>query len=139
MIQPIAVIFMRSSSFDWYVLPIVLASVSISITARYWRFVAQWCDGIRGREWARVSAVIDVVSVVKQTEQTRYGEERVIGYEGTLTYFYRNPELQMGEYCRIFDEEDEAQSWASSYKGRALMVHVDPRDPTKSVLRKDEL
>ncbi|MGD0894375.1 MAG: hypothetical protein ABR923_22875 [Terracidiphilus sp.] len=135
---PILSIIARDSSFDWYVIPFIIAFAVISIASRYWKFVAQWLDGIRGREWARVSAVIDVVSVVKQTEQTRYGE-RVIGYEATLTYFYRNPELQMGEYSRMFDEEGEAQAWAASYKARSVMVHVDPRDGAKSVLRKEEL
>jgi len=86
--------------------------------------------------------VIDVVSVTPMTEQTRYGE-RTIAYVATLTYFYRNPELQMGEYSRKFGalshDEAEAQTWANSYKGRSVMVHVDPRDPTHSVLRKQNL
>ena len=85
-----------------------------------------------------VSAVIEVVTVTKQTEQGRYGE-RVIGYLATLTYFYRNPELQMGEYSQMFNGEEEARNWMASYKGRSVMVHVDPRDPTHSVLRKEEL
>ena len=98
----------------------------------------QWLEGIRGRDWATISAVIDVVSVVEQTAETRTGE-RVVGYLATLTYFYRNPELQMGEYSRMFGEEAEAQAWTASYKGRNVMVHVDPRDFTHSVLRKEEL
>jgi hypothetical protein len=73
-----------------------------------------------------------------QTEQGRYGE-RIVGYLATLTYFYRNPELQMGEYSRMFDEEKEAQDWVAPYKGRPVIVHVDPRDPSQSVLRKEEL
>jgi hypothetical protein len=136
--QPIASILIRGTIYDWYNLPFLLAIVAVSFAARYWRFFAQWLDGIRGRDWTSISAAIDVVSIVVQTEQGRYGE-RVIGYLATLTYFYRNPELQMGEYCRMFDQEAEAQDWAASYKGRAVMVHVDPRDPSHSVLRKEEL
>jgi hypothetical protein len=124
--------------FDWFNLPIFVAIVIGAIAARYWRFFIQWMDGIRGRDWNTVSAIIDVVSVVQQTEQTRYGE-RVIGYLATLTYFYRNPALQMGEYSRMFSDEAEAQGWTASYKGRSVMVHVDPRDPTRSVLRKEQL
>lgn len=134
----IASIIIRGSINDWYAIPILLATVVISLTARYWRFFTQWLDGIRGRDWTSVSAVIDVVSVVPQTQQTRYGE-RIVGYLATLTYFYRNPELQMGEYSRMFDVEEDAQAWAASYKGRTVMVHVDPRDPSHSVLRKEEL
>ena len=136
--REIASIIIRGSIADWSFLPIFLAVLGISISARYGRFFAQWLWGIRGRDWARVSAVIDVVSVVEQTEQGRYGE-RIVGYLATLTYFYRNPELQMGEYSRMFDDEKDAQDWVASYKGRSVIVHVDPRDPTQSVLRKEEL
>jgi hypothetical protein len=127
----------RTGVFDWYSLPIFLIIVVSSIAARYWRLFVQWLSGIRGHDWATASAVIDVVSVVPQIEQTRYGE-RTVGYLATLTYFYRNPELQMSDYCRMFNDETEAQAWATSYKGRNIMVHVDPSDPSRSVLRKEE-
>ena len=134
----IAVVILRSSPDDWVFLPIAMAVVGVSVASRYWRFFVQWFDGVRGKDWQVVSAVVDVVSVVVQTEQTRYGE-RVIGYQGTLTYFYKNPELQMGEYARMFDTESEAKEWTASLKGLNAMVHVDPRDGTRSVLRKEEL
>jgi hypothetical protein len=140
--QPIACIVFRGSGtyYDWYALPFILAVIAVPVAARYWRFFVQWLNGIRGHDWAEVSAVIDVVSVIPQTEQGRYGEY-IVGYLATLTYFYRNPELQSGEYNRLFnpDEEEDAQAWAASYKGCAVMVHVDPRDPSHSVLRKEEL
>lgn len=129
---------MLGSPFDGYAVPLVLAFVAFTFAARYWRFFVQWLGGVRGRDWTAISAVIDVVSVVVQTEQGRYGDY-VVGYLATLTYFYRNPELQMGEYSRMFDKESDAQAWAASYKGRNVMVHVDPRDPAHSVLRKEEL
>jgi hypothetical protein len=138
--QPIACIILRGSIDDWYVFPLLLAFIAFSVAARYWRFFAQWLDGIRGRDWASISAVIDVVSVIAQKENGRYGEY-VVGYLATLTYFYRNPELQMGEYSRMFDsnDEEEAKAWAASYKGRTVLVQVDPHDLTHSVLRKEEL
>jgi hypothetical protein len=126
------------SASGWWTLLITLAAAAISFVARYWRFVVQWLDGIRGRDWAMTSATVDVVSVVVQTSRGRYGDV-VVGYLATLTYFYRNPELQMGEYSRMFDKEEDAQTWAALYKGRSVVVHVDPRDPTRSVLRKEEL
>jgi hypothetical protein len=103
-----------------------------------WRFLVQWVQGIRGRDWAKVSATVDIVTVVAQTVETR-GGPRVVGYVATLTYFYRNPELQTGDYSRMFKTEAEAQTWGASYKGKAVMVHVDPRDGSRSVLRKEEL
>jgi hypothetical protein len=138
MIQPIAGIVMLASPYDWHVLAIAVAIVAVSYAASYWRIFVQWLAGIRGRDWTTTSALIDVVSVVVQTRQGRYGEY-VVGYLATLTYFYRNPELQTGDYSRIFDDEADARAWAASYKGCNVMVHVDPRDPSNSVLRKEEL
>jgi hypothetical protein len=138
--QTIASIIMRGSYYDWYAITFILVFTAVLGATYYWRFIVQWLNGIRGRDWPTISAIIDVVSVVKQTEQGRYGEY-VVGYLATLTYFYRNPELQIGEYNRLFDqnEEEDAQAWTASYKGRTVMVHVDPRDSTRSVLRKEEL
>ncbi len=134
----IAEVILRSSPLDWVYLPIAVVAVCVSMASRYRRYFVQWLDGMRGKEWQVLSAAIDVVSVVVQTEQTRYGE-RIIGYQGTLTYFYKNPELQMGEYARMFDIEGEANEWTASLKGVHVMVHVDPHDGTHSVLRKEEL
>jgi hypothetical protein len=60
-------------------------------------------------------------------------------YKATLTYTYNNPEQQMGDYSRDFANEADAKAWANSYKGETVKVHVDPRDPTRSVLRKEDL
>ncbi len=116
-----------------------LALLAVSVVARYRRFFVQWLQGVRGRDWATVTALIDVVTVVPQYGQSRQGVTRVIGYLATLTYFYHNPELQMGEYSRMFDSEEEAKAWTASFKGKTVMVHVDPRDPSSSVLRMEEL
>jgi hypothetical protein len=138
----IASAIVRESFFDWYpgriLLATLLAIVVISLAASYWRFFAQRLRGIRGRDWTSISALIDVVTVVVQKEPSRYGEV-IVGYLATLTYFYRNPDLQMGEYSRMFNDNEGAQAWAASYKGRTVNVHVDPRDPSNSVLRKEEL
>ncbi len=115
--QSIACIILRGAIYDWYIFLFSMAIMAVTFAARYRWFFVQWLDGIRGRDWTAVSAVIDVVSVVAQTESTRYGE-RIIGYLATLTYFYRNPELQMGEYSRLLSDENEAQVWSASYKGR---------------------
>jgi hypothetical protein len=56
-----------------------------------------------------------------------------------LTYVYRNPELQTGDYDKECYSEDEARAWAESVKGSTVMVHVDPKDPANSVLRAEDL
>ena len=137
MSEPVASIILRGTANDWYAFPFVLAFACVGVAAFYWRFFVQWLNGIRGRNWTTISAIIDIVSVVQQTQQTGKGE--IVSYLATLTYFYRNPELQIGEYSRMFDEEEEAKAWTASYKGNTVMVHVDPRDQSHSVLRKEEL
>jgi hypothetical protein len=114
-----------------------LVSACVAAGSLYWRFVTQWLAGIRGRDWPTVAAVIKIVSV-SAVPNARY-PERTDGYLGTLTYFYRNPELETGDYTRLFGSEAEARAWASPYQGITVMVHVDPRDPARSVLRKQDL
>ena len=125
--------------YDWYAFPVIAAVAVVAFVASKWRFFVQRIRGVRGRDWPAVSATIEVVSVVKQV--TRTGKGDIVSYLASLTYFYRNPELQTGDYCREFnaDEEADAQAWANSYKGSSVIVHVDPHDPSHSVLRQEEL
>ena len=90
------------------------------------------------REWPTTSALIDVVSVVEESQRER-GGDKTTGYAATLTYFYRNPELQIGEYKRIFQLAFEAQVWAAKHKGKNVVVHVNPRDPSDSELLIEDL
>jgi hypothetical protein len=134
----LATIIVRGSIYDWYALPVVAFGGIVAGVATRWRFITQRLQGKRGAEWPTVPAIIDIVNVVEQRGGKGGG---IVGYLAMLTYFYRNPELQTGEFCRMFnpDEEADAQAWAASYKGCSVTVHVDPRDPTRSVLRKEQL
>ncbi|MGA8086827.1 MAG: DUF3592 domain-containing protein [Terracidiphilus sp.] len=101
-----------------------------------------WIKRTRGRNWPTISAVIDIVSVAFMPDDSIPSPSVPTdssGYLATLTYVYRNPELQMGDYSRRFAKEDDARAWANSYKGETVKVHVDPRDPTRSVLREEDL
>jgi hypothetical protein len=99
----------RGSIYGWYSVPFLLAIAIVTFAARYWRFFVQWVRGIRGQDWAAVSAAIDVVTVAVQTEQRRYGE-RIVGYLATLSYFYRNPELQMESTAACSTEKETLRS-----------------------------
>jgi hypothetical protein len=103
--------------------------------------VEDWIERTRGRKWPTVSAVIEVVSVAFMEDDIPSPKADLDGsyYKATLTYTYKNPEQQMGDYSRDFAEEDEAKAWANSYKGETVKVHVDPSDPTRSVLREEDL
>lgn len=96
-----------------------------------------------GREWPTVEAVIEIVSVAYCADDSlipapKAGLEDNY-YLATLTYTYNNPEQQMGDYSRRFGDKEEANAWANSYKGETVKVHVDQRDPTRSVLREEDL
>ena len=116
----------------------LIAMVVAVILARHGKSWAQRLAGVRGRDWPTVSALVDLVTVVEQTADAGHGEH-TIGYLAALTYFYRNPELQTGDYCCMFSTKEEGDRWAASFKGRNVMVHVDPRDPSRSVLRAEDL
>ncbi|MGO8914305.1 MAG: DUF3592 domain-containing protein [Stellaceae bacterium] len=137
--QPIASMIWSGTPYDWYAFPILTVIAAILGVAYHWRFFVQWLNGLRGRNWPVVSATIDTVSVVEQRQAA--GKRDIVYYLATLTYFYRNPELQTGDYSSLFghDDEEEAKAWAESYKGSTVKIHVDPRDPSRSVLRKEEL
>lgn len=81
------------------------------------------------RGWMTVPAVIDVVSVSEQIDSD--GKKC---YLAALTYFYRHPALEMGEYQREFVQKTAAQNWIKQFKGRQVMVHVNPKNIAESYL-----
>ncbi len=119
----------------------LLVAGAIMLGAISWAIFGDWVERTRGRDWPTVSAVIDVVSVafIESDMPGMIAATNQPYYKATLTYSYRNPEEQMGDYSRDFANEDDAKAWANSYKGETVKVHVDPRDPTRSVLREEDL
>jgi hypothetical protein len=122
---------------------LVMLATGVGVLVVIFRvIVREWIQRARCRDWPTVSAVIDIVSVafiddspplaLKSTSYNPY-------YRATLTYIYHYPDEQMGDYSRDFGNKDDANSWANSYKGETVKVHVDPRDPTRSVLREEDL
>jgi hypothetical protein len=81
-----------------------------------------------------VSASIDIVSAhILGDSQDSTSSEAV------LTYFYKYPELEMGEFKKLFSDLIEANLWIEQYKGRSVMVRVNPRKPSESVLSEENL
>jgi hypothetical protein len=114
---------------------------AIMLVAICWDVVAALVKRERGRNWPIVSAVIGTVcvTVVGGNGISSLAVRDRPYYKATLTYTYNNPEQQMGDYSRDFANRDDAEAWANSYKGETVKVHVDPRDPTRSVLREEDL
>src|SRR5579862_3895427 len=106
-----------------------------------WGIVQTWYGRIHGREWPTVSATIDIVSVAFIQDDIQHSKVHADSsyYLATLTYVWHDPELQMGEYSRRFGHKEDAEAWANSYKNSTVTVYVDPRDPTRSVLREEDL
>jgi hypothetical protein len=124
---------------------ILISSVAgaIMLVAICTDIVKAWIKRIYGRDWPTVSAVVDIVSVAFCEDDSLIPAQKASldnpYYQATLTYIYNNPEQQMGDYSRIFMKKEDAESWANSYKGETVKVHVNPRDPTRSVLREEDL
>lgn len=121
-----------------------LVAGALILGAVCWGIVEEWIDRLHGRNWPIVSAVIDIVSVaycepdgspILYLKSSSYNPH----YKATLTYIYNYPDQQMGDYSRDFAKKEDAEAWANSYKGETVKVHVDPRDPTRSVLRDEDL
>ena len=118
-------------------LPLAVLAVA-SVYRSIKTLVRRWGTG-SARDWPTIGAVIDVVSVAEEIREGRYGTVETTGYKATLTYFYRNPDLQMGEFSRSFPLEGAARQWAEKFKGKNIPVHVNPKDPGDSVLLKDDI
>jgi hypothetical protein len=115
--------------------PGLLAAVAIVLfaAARHWWKKRQARERVRAAlNWPTITATIEVPAVIQQ-----YVPEKAIVV--ALEYFYRNPELQLGEYRRSFATKEQAKQWATQFKGRTVPVHVNPRDPADSVLLESDL
>ncbi|HTX75306.1 MAG TPA: DUF3592 domain-containing protein [Terracidiphilus sp.] len=129
--------------FYVFVLLIVATLVGVLVVVG-WGMAKDRLERTRCRNWPTVSASVDIVSVaycepggspalyLKSSSYNPY-------YRATLTYSYNNPEQQMGDYSRDFGKKEDAETWANSYKGETVKVHLDPRDPTNSVLLEEDL
>ena len=128
------------TGFEMKLISLAIGAVTLVVICR--QSLDTWLHRIRSHNWPTVSAVIDIASVAFMEDDDplpgKAGSNHHY-YLATLTYVWRNPELQMGEYRRSFANEDDAMAWANSYKGETVTIHVDPRDPTRSVLRQEDL
>ncbi|HVU45493.1 MAG TPA: DUF3592 domain-containing protein [Terracidiphilus sp.] len=87
--------------------------------------------------WNPVSAVIEVVFVTDHS----LGEKRPL-FLCRLTYFYRNPDLQTGDYTdhtRRFLSKGDASRWGAQFKGRTVTVRVNPASPADSILLQEDI
>jgi len=110
-------------------LGVPLALVLLYVVNRWWTKRKKQERARAAPNWPTVTATIEVPAVVQQvTPETSHQ------FVASLTYFYRNPELQMGEYRRSFATKEQAKQWSAQFKGRTVLVHVNPSDATESVL-----
>lgn len=85
------------------------------------------------RDWPCLPAAIDVVSAAERHDDKKHY------YAAVLTYFYRRPDLQIGEYEREFPTKAAALDWVKQFKGSSVMVHVNPKDAADSFLLESDL
>ena len=82
-----------------------------------------------------MTATIEIVSVVEGSPQGQEEKE----YDAVLSYFYRSPELQDGEFRRAFALREAAWIWVNQYKGITVPVHVNPANNAESFLLEEDL
>lgn len=122
------------AAFVWVIYVAIFLGAPLAI---FWRQIVQRVRGFGGRNWPTATATIDDFSI-DECEIPGRGRSTTI-YEVVLQYVFHTPEMQIGEFRREFDERSDAEDWANSFKGCTVKVHVDPKDPQKSVLRKEDL
>jgi len=130
---------LTGSEVKWF----FLAFGAVMLVGACWDLIDSLIKRFYGRKWPTIQAVIDIVSVAYCEDDSPIPAPKASldhpYYLATLTYIYNNPEQQMGDYKRRFGNEKDAKDWANSYKGETVKVHVDPHDPTRSVLREEDL
>jgi hypothetical protein len=146
--QPIAVVLLSGGTKTDFFMVFVLACIVliglVQVGVNVWPDLVKWWQEKWARDWPMVPAVIDLVTTATWEEETPLAGGGVpsgptYAHKALLTYSYRNPEPQSGDYSRSFGSEDDAKDWAESCKGLKLMVRVDPRDPARSVLRAEDI
>jgi hypothetical protein len=118
--------------FGYTITTVLAAAAAIVHYSRRWRLRFKRTSA---HSWPAMSATIDIVSVAPILAER--GEPAA--YKACLTYFYRNPDLQLGDYERVFALNEEARLWCTQFKGRQVTVHVNPSDPADSVLLPEEI
>ncbi len=145
---PIAIVLLSGGTkidlFPVFVLACIVLIGLVQVGVNVWPDLVKWAKDKWARDWPIVPAVIDLVTTATWQEDTPLAgggvpSQPTYAHKALLTYSYRNPELQSGDYSRSFRTEDDAKDWADACKGLRVMAHVDPRDPARSVLRGEDI
>lgn len=113
-----------------------LGMVAIGFVGRGVAHLRQRRRERRAHQWPAVAAVVEVASVIDRIVSENNSTSVPVA---TLTYFYRRPDLQMGEYERFFSERKDAERWVNQYRHRTVTVHVNPANAADSVLLSEDL
>lgn len=146
--QPIVIVLFNNGTKTDFFIVFVLACIVliglVQVAVNSWPDMVKRWEEKRARGWPTVPAVIDLVTTAtwEQDEPLAGGgvpSPPTYERKALLTYSYRNPDPQSGDYSRSFGSDEDAQDWADLCKGLRVVVHVDPRDPTRSVLRGEDI
>jgi hypothetical protein len=133
--------FVRRTDNPWVFLVVFGAIILGQGAIALWNYLTRKIREKRAGSWPAVTAVIDIAVVSKEWQPGSRSTPGYYYYLVMLTYAYRNPDLQTGDYTytQQFNNEDDAKECADACKGRTVTVHLDPRDPADSVLRTEDL
>lgn len=111
-----------------------LAAALVILAIGWIRKLRRTAKERKARRWPVFYATVQV-AIVAESNPT----SKVKSYKGWLTYFYKNPEMQMGELEKYFRSKARAQHWVEQFRGRQVVVHVNPEDPSDSMLLESDL
>jgi hypothetical protein len=135
---------MKIDFFPVFVLACIVLIGLVQVGVNCWPDLVKWWEEKWAHDWPMIPAVIDLVTTAtwEQDEPLAGGgppTPTTYEHKALLTYSYRNPEPQSGDYARSFGSEDDAKEWADSCKGLKVMVRVDPRNSARSVLHAEDI
>ncbi len=88
--------------------------------------------------WPAYQARVVWAQVSDRKKEGRHGDYYS---EGLLTYSYTVPgqEIEVGEYRKRFEDEEEADAWARGLRDTFIEVRVDPADAKRSLWQQAEV
>ena len=125
------------------VILVSLAVGAILLGGICWGLIETWYDRIHGRNWPAVSAVVDIVSVaycepdgspILNLKASSYNPY----YQATLTYIYHYPDEQQNQPV-VANFLPRRRVLGEFLQRRNRQGPRQPRDPTRSILREEDL
>ena len=124
---------MLDQALDGIFVLLILFVVGLLLTIKRW---PEWFRRARSARWPIVRGTIEGGEVTTLRGRSRDRDGPIERATANLAYSYRlNGTYYSGYHIAVFDDEQEAWSFAEALKGETVQVSYHPRRPDISVLR----